>query len=407
MTKKKLLATLLTGAIVATMFMGCSGNKDKEAGASGSGTELTIWTKLPEQEVPVLKDAADKWAKETGNKVKVVRDDGDFQAFLQAANSTKGPDIYFGSAHNQLATYQQAGVLTEVPAKYVKEDEYASKSVWDAVSVDNKKYAIPISVETTALFYNKDLVKEAPKTMNDLVNEALKKGNGAFQFNINDQYTDLGFLLTNGGYIFGKKDGKYDTNDIGLNNEGSVKGLQMLQDFVVKDKFMPADISGDIALTNFKEGKSMFYISGPWDIQGLKDAKLNFGVSKIPSIDGKEFTPMSGVQCAFVSSKSKNIDLSWECLDYLVKETQEGLYEKGKIPVTKAMLDKKEVKDNEYVEGFLESVKNSEPMPNIKAMDAVWEPLKNIQRVLQGENPQEVANEIVSGVKKGIELQNK
>ena len=96
--------------------------------------------------------------------------------------------------------------------------------------------------------------------MNDLVNEALKKGNGAFQFNINDQYTDLGFLLTNGGYIFGKKDGKYDTNDIGLNNEGSVKGLQMLQDFVVKDKFMPADISGDIALTNFKEGKSMFYI---------------------------------------------------------------------------------------------------------------------------------------------------
>ncbi|PWX09760.1 maltose ABC transporter substrate-binding protein [Clostridium perfringens] len=328
MTKKKLLATLLTGAIVATMFMGCSGNKDKEAGASGSGTELTIWTKLPEQEVPVLKDAADKWAKETGNKVKVVRDDGDFQAFLQAANSTKGPDIYFGSAHNQLAAYQQAGVLTEVPAKYVKEDEYASKSVWDAVSVDNKKYAIPISVETTALFYNKDLVKEAPKTMNDLVNEALKKGNGAFQFNINDQYTDLGFLLTNGGYIFGKKDGKYDTNDIGLNNEGSVKGLQMLQDFVVKDKFMPADISGDIALTNFKEGKSMFYISGPWDIQGLKDAKLNFGVSKIPSIDGKEFTPMSGVQCAFVSSKSKNIDLSWECLDYLVKETQEGLYEK-------------------------------------------------------------------------------
>ncbi|WP_415338292.1 sugar ABC transporter substrate-binding protein, partial [Clostridium perfringens] len=194
--KKKLLATLLTGAIVATMFMGCSGNKDKEAGASGSGTELTIWTKLPEQEVPVLKDAADKWAKETGNKVKVVRDDGDFQAFLQAANSTKGPDIYFGSAHNQLAAYQQAGVLTEVPAKYVKEDEYASKSVWDAVSVDKKKYAIPISVETTALFYNKDLVKEAPKTMNDLINEALKKGNGAFQFNINDQYTDLGFLLT-------------------------------------------------------------------------------------------------------------------------------------------------------------------------------------------------------------------
>ena len=404
MINKKLVATIITGVIMTSLFVGCSGGKDKSE--STSGKELTVWTKLPEKEVPVLQEAAKKWEEKTGNKVKVVRDDGDFQAFLKAANSSKGPDIYFGSAHNQLSAYQQAGIVDEVPSKYVKEDEYINKGVWDAVSIDNKKYAIPISIETTALFYNKDLVKEAPKTMSDLTKMALKKGAGSFQFNINDQYTNLGFLLTNGGYIFAEKDGKYDVNNIGLNNAGSVKGLKMLQDFVVKDKFMPADITGDIALTNFKEGKSMFYISGPWDIQPLRDAKVNFGVSEIPSIDGKPFKAMSGVQCAFVSSKSKDKDLAWECLDYLTKETQQGLYEKGKIPVSKSMLDKKEVKENQDVQGFLKAAKNSVPMPNIKEMNAVWEPMKNVQRVLQGENPQKVANEIVDGIKKGIQVQN-
>lgn len=405
MIKKKIFATMMVGIVMSSLFMGCSGGKDKSVSGK-AGKELTIWTKLPELEVPVLEEAAKKWGDETGNKVKVVRDDGDYKAFLQAANSSQGPDIYFGSPHNQLAAYEEAGLVTEVAEKYVKEDEYINKGVWDAVTVNGKKYAMPISIETTALYYNKDLVKEVPKTMDELLKMASAKGEGSFQFNINDPYTNLGFLLTNGGYVFAQKDGKYDINDIGINNAGAVKGLQTLQNLVVKEKFMPLDITLDIAVTNFKEGKSMFYISGPWDIQQLKDSKVNFGIAEIPSIDGKPYKALSGIQCGFVSSKSKSQDEAWECLSYLTKETQQGLYEKGKTPVFKSMMDKQEVKDNENVTAFLNASKNSEPMPNIKAMDAVWEPMKNVQRILQGEDPQKVADEILSGIKKGIELQN-
>lgn len=405
MGKKKIFATIMVGIVMSSLFMGCSGGKDKSVSGK-AGKELTIWTKLPELEVPVLEKAAKKWGEETGNKVKVVRDDGDYKAFLQAANSSQGPDIYFGTAHNQLSAYEEAGLVTEVAEKYVKEDEYINKGVWDAVTVNGKKYAMPISIETTALYYNKDLVKEVPKTMDELLKMASAKGEGSFQFNVNDPYTNLGFLLTNGGYVFAQKDGKYDINDIGINNAGSVKGLQTLQNLVVKEKFMPLDITLDIAVTNFKEGKSMFYISGPWDIQQLKDSKVNFGIAEIPSIDGKPYKALSGIQCGFVSSKSESQDEAWECLSYLTKETQQGLYEKGKTPVFKSMMDKQEVKDNENVTAFLNASKNSEPMPNIKAMDAVWEPMKNVQRVLQGEDPQKVADEILSGIKKGIELQN-
>ncbi|MCY6958501.1 sugar ABC transporter substrate-binding protein [Clostridium brassicae] len=398
MKKKGLLAALMVALVTTSLFTGC--------GKSKGADQLTIWTKLPEKEVPVLQKAADKWAEKAGKKVNVIRDDGDFQAFLQAANSSQGPDIYFGSAHNQLASYQKAGLLTEIPEKYIEKSKYINDRVWDAVSLEGKTYAIPISFETTALYYNKDLVKEAPKTMEDLIKLAAAKGKNSFQFNITDQYTDLGFPLTNGGYIFKKEGDKFNVNDIGLANEGAKQGFKMLQDFVVKYKFMPADIKGDIALTNFKEGKTMFYISGPWDIAGLKEKGVNFGVIEIPSIAGKPFTPMSGVQCGFVSAKSSKQDLALECLNYLVGETQQGLYEKGKIPVTKEMLNKDEVKKNEYVQAFVNSAKNAIPMPNIEELNAVWKPMENIQRILKGEDVNKVAKDIVDGIKKGIQVQN-
>ena len=39
----------------------------------------------------------------------------------------------------------------------------------DAVKIDGKQYAVPLGQETVALFYNKDKVKEAPTTMEDVV----------------------------------------------------------------------------------------------------------------------------------------------------------------------------------------------------------------------------------------------
>lgn len=402
MKRKKILATILIGVMALSTMVGCSSKKEE----ASTQKEITIWTKLPEKEVPVLKESAEKWAEQTGNKVTVIRDDGDFQAFLQAANSSKGPDIYFGSAHNQLAAYSDAGIVTEVPEEFINKEDFISDAVWDATTIEGKTYAIPLGIETTALYYNKDLVKEVPKTMDELIEVASGLGEGSFQFNLLDPYTNLGFILTPGGYIFGGEDGNLDPTDIGLANDGAKKGYKVLQDLVLKNKFMTVDIRDDVALNNFKEGKSAFYISGPWNIQTLKESGLNFGIAQMPTIDGKEYTALSGIQVGFVSSKAKDIDLSWECLDFLIKDTQNGLYEKGKIPVVKEMLEKEEVKNDEFVSAFLKAASVAVPMPNIREMDAVWSPLNNTIRILQGEDIDTVANEIVEGIKEGILLQN-
>ena len=401
----KFFAGLMATVIVAGTLAGC-GSSDKAASKGGDQKTITVWTRLTDPEIEEVNKLAEQWGKDKGCKVKVVKDDGDFQAFLQAANSSKGPDMVFGMPHDNLGTFQTAGLLAEVPKDFANKDDYANKTVWDAVSYDGKAYAVPIAMETYALYYNKSKVKEAPKTMDDLITQAKAYDKTGFQFDINNFYYAGAFVQAYGGYVFGGKEGSLDPNDIGLDNAGAIKGFTFLQDLVQKDKFMPADMTGDIAKASFTSQQSIFYLSGPWDIAPSKEAGVDFGIAPIPQINGKGVPSFLGVQAAFVSAKSKNQDETWDLMKYLVKNSGQVLLDKGnRIPVLKSELENDNIKNNEYLQGFIEQTKYAVPMPNIKQMQAVWGPMGNLSRLYQGENPSTVAKEIVEGIKQGIATQ--
>lgn len=401
--KSKIFSLMFAGFLSISLLSGC-GTKNNNS-SDTSDDEIIVWSYMMDNEVEAVDKIAQKWAEENNKKVKVIKDNSDFQNFLQAANSSKGPDIIFGIAHNNLGTFYKAGLLEEVPSNLVEKDKYVDSNVWDAVSYDGKPYAVPISMETYALFYNKDKVKEIPKTMEELVKEAKTYGPNGFQFSMNEFYYTAAFVQSYGGYIFGQKNGTTDADDIGLANDGAIKAYTFLQDLVQKDKLMPADITSDIANSNFKSGNSIFYISGPWDVNGFKDAGVNFGVTKIPKINNGEAKTFLGVQSAFVSSKSKNKDSSWELLKYLKDNSSETLYETGnRLPVLKAELEKDNIKNNEYSQAFIEQSKSAIPMPNISEIETVWEPLKNMTRIFNGEDPKTVSKDIEQGIKDAINI---
>lgn len=407
MSKKiKLLAGLMSTIIVASTFIGCGTKAETVQNTEKSGQEITIWTKLWGDEIKVLEDTAAKWGEKTGNTVKIVNDEADYQSFLQAANSTKGPDLVYGIAHDHISTFQSAGLLEEVPEGMFNKEDYINNTVWDAGSFNGKNYAVPIAMETVALFYNKDKVKEVPETMEELIEQAKAHSPNGFQFNINDFYVTGGFVQSLGGYIFGGEPGNLDPNDVGLDNEGAIKAYTFLGDLVNKHKFMPVDMTADIAKSNFSAQESIFYISGAWDVQPLKETGVNVGVAELPTLEGNKIKSFLGVQTAFVSAKSKNKELSWDLLKYLTETTPEGLAVAGnRIPVTKAGLELDVVKNNEYTQAFIKQAQNAIPMPNIVEMQSVWAPAKSISRVLKGEDASVVAKEIVDGVKKGIATQ--
>lgn len=400
---RRTIGIILATAMISLFSVGCSGKSENEA--SSNEKELVVWSHLTPDEVKEVNDVAQKWGKENGVKVKVVEDKGDMQAYIQAANSSKGPDIMFGLPHDNLGTFEKAGLIAKVPKGLINEDDYVSKQLVDAVTLNGNQYAIPIAQETTTLFYNKDLVDKSPKTMEEVVEIGKDKG---FIFDVANFYPSYGFIAANGGYVYKNNNGTLDPKDIGLNNEGAIKGYQFLQDLVVKDKLIPVDMTGDIASGEFSSGKVAFYISGPWDVKSFKDSGLNFGVVKMPTLNGNEVKSFMGVQTAFVSEKSKNKELAWDLTKYLAEHTSQILLDTGnRIPVLKSVVQSEEFAKNEYMLQFAEQAKVAQPMPNIPEVQAMWIPAgENIRLLMNGQlTPKECADLTVEQIKEGIAQQ--
>ncbi|MDZ5034217.1 hypothetical protein [Clostridium perfringens] len=110
-----------------------------------------------------------------------------------------------------------------------------------------------------------------------------------------------------------------------------------------------------------------------------------------------------GVQSAFVSSKSESKDDTWKLMKYFIDNSGDKLYELGnRISVLKSELEKSEVANNDYTKGFIAQLKSAVPMPNVSETQAIWDGVKNIQRILLGEDPKTVAEDIQRAVKDAI-----
>ncbi len=79
----------------------------------------------------------------------------------------------FYQPHDRIGDIVLQGLADPVDLGDAK-GEYSPTAI-NAVTYDGKTYGVPMVVETYGVFYNKNLVPEAPKTMDDLMNIAKEK----------------------------------------------------------------------------------------------------------------------------------------------------------------------------------------------------------------------------------------
>ncbi len=397
----KVLAVVAALTILVGVLAGCGKTETPAPTApKAEKVKLTVFSHMTDPEVAELKTIAGQWAKDTGNEVNVVKSTIDFQQEAMAAQSGKF-DIMFGLPHDNLGTFYKANLLAEVPAGTINNADYNPVSI-RATTLGGKQLAIPVAIETYGLFYNTDKVKTAPATLEDLVTAA--KANGGFAYDINNFYYSFAFLSANGGYVFKDNGTALDPQDIGLGNEGAVKGWDFLQKLVTVNKFMDKAIKGDIAEGLFTKKQTAFFISGPWSVAGLKKAGVNFAVAPIPSLAGGTPKPFVGVQAAFVNSKSANQKAAFDLLKYMAQKTDK-LYKVGnRLPVLNSVANSDEVKNDPILSGFIASSKNGIPMPNIPEIQTMWDPgSKALQALLANKlTPQAAGAQVVAQMKDGI-----
>ncbi len=335
--------------------------------------QLTIWIN-GDKSYEGLAEVGKQFTADTGIPVRVQHPDKPEEKFQQAAANGAGPDIIFW-AHDRFGGYAEAGLIKEVkPSKEFKEKLVDFS--WDAVSVNGKIMGYPLAIETPSLIYNKALIKEAPKTWEELVeiNKQMQaQGKQAIMWDIKNAYFTWPMISASGAYAFKTTETGYDANDTGVNNTKGVQGLQFLVDMVNQGVVNP-DMDYSVAEAEFSKGNVAMTINGPWSWGNLDRMGVDYGVAVLPTLDGGKGNPFVGVLSAGINSASPNDDLAVEFLEnYLFKDESLKLMNDDK-PLGAVTLKsfQQKLEADERIKSTMINAQNGEIMPNIPQMTAYW-----------------------------------
>lgn len=392
-------------------------NSDQSTEAEAPKPEkLTIWANESEKELESIRYITGLFTAETGIQVEVVPMNAREQSktFSLDGPAGKGPDLWWAT-HNSMGK----NVLQGLAEPYELDEEtlknYSQETI-NAVTIDGKIYNLPMVVETAVMYYNKQLLPEKPETWKELEDYAATYTNASknqYGFLIdgtNFYYTNM-FMQGNGGYIFGyDKDKGYDIEDIGLNNEGSLKGAQLIQSWFAKE-YLPKSITGDVMDGLFKEGKVGAVVSVPASLMNYLDSLGdNLGVATIPTLENGEHSPsFLGLKGWVLSPYSKNKEWATKLALYMTNQAslEHHFVTAGEVPATQGVLTSELITKDPYFSAVAEQSKYATPTPNNPEISQTWEPMKNAFVFLsQGDDAQEVLDEAVSQIKEQIAINN-
>ncbi|MCA9974823.1 MAG: extracellular solute-binding protein, partial [Anaerolineales bacterium] len=290
---------------------------------------LRIWA--DDTRAPILQDLADDvlatYSLELVVELKsAIRDD-----FQVAAPLGEGPDIIV-IAHDQAGTLVANGLLAPVDLAG-KDADFAPKAL-EACTFDGVLYCMPYATENMAFFYNTDLVETAPTTWDEVLSmgEALMaEGKTTYVMAVTGTTYDAYPLFTSfGGYIFGKDDaGNWNPEDLGVDSEGMIQGVQWLADGVANGD-LPADWDWANNHALFETGEAPFIMAGPWALGRFRESGVPYAIANFPD-DGY---PFAGTQGFFINTQSENVLLAQAFLGEFIAsvDTQLALYEVGQRP---------------------------------------------------------------------------
>ena len=388
------LALVATVGLLAAACGG--GDSDTDAAATTEPTtdgvaaegDLLVWA--DETRASIIEEIGAQFEADTGVSVTVVeKANENLRAdFETQAPSGQGPDVIVG-AHDWIGNFIANGLIAPIDLG-AKASEFQQVAI-DAFSFEGQTYGLPYAIENIALVRNTDLAPDKPASWDDMIangQSLVDSGDAKLPFAVQmnaeagDPYHFYPLQTSFGSFVFGQtEDGSWNPEDVQLDNEGGIEFANFLYDNgEAGSGIFSTSISGDIAITEFNEGRLPYWITGPWNVAGAQDAGINLVVEEVPSPGGDYAAPFVGVQGFMISNIGDNQLLANEfVVNYLgTEEVALQLYEAGgRAPALTSAFEA--VSDDPIVAGFGDVGANGSPIPNIPAMAAVWEEWGNAE----------------------------
>lgn len=366
------------------------------------GAQLIVW-ESDDANGKFLEEAAKRFTEKYGVPVTyeaVELGDAADKIALDGPNGI-GADV-FAAPHDRLGTMMAAGLLLDNDMDGYTSDVFAEKAL-SATTYEGQQIGYPVSVETYLLFYNTDLMPEAPATFEDIKTFAKtfndeRNNKFALMWEVSSAYYAYAFL---GAYVdlFGPNGD--DVTSIGVDTPEAIEAMKVFQDLREVYDVDAADATRDAMLNAFKGGNAAACITGPWDISEFDNSGINYAVAPLPKLpNGVPAKSFSGTRALYVSSFTKYPVAAKMFADFCATELADLHYEITKsVPAisTVAITDEKQAV-------IYEQYENSFPMPKIPAMGSYWSPMGTAYaNIWNGEDIQSELNAAVSALKESIQ----
>lgn len=362
-----MLFTLLIGSV---LLAACS-NKDAKDGKSDV-TEITYWQYTFPTKVEEIDKIIANFEKENPD-IKVIAQDFPYDQYqnkiFAAVEAGDGPDI-MNIYNGWISKYVDMDYIQPIREAFMSKDEISDYYV-DMIQpyeLDGKYYTLPVAVRSLALFWNKDMYKEAgldpespPKTWDELIENA----KAMTEMTDDGRYKREGFGWNAAGQglhefqqvllrQFGVEPYSEDASKVLWNEQQEgYDAFKYWLDMTKVHKIGDPDV-GNTYREAFLAGLAGMIVDGSFAVGDIQDASFDWGVTTLPVLEE------GGLQSNYASYwtnaiakgvEGDKLEASERFLAYLIGEDvqKEWLKNIGELPASKALIaDEEFVNDPTY-----------------------------------------------------------
>ncbi|MBI6545500.1 MAG: extracellular solute-binding protein [Cyanobacteria bacterium NC_groundwater_1444_Ag_S-0.65um_54_12] len=377
-----------------------------------ASSALTVWHSWGGAELATLKQLLKRYRK-IHPDVEVlalqIPHDRLLDKFIRSSAANGGPDLLIGD-NDWSGKLAQSGLLATIfdettaalskgptdatiAAEVVTRDPQAAlfpiadeqlfaPETLAALRVDQKIYAWPESLETVALYYNRQIIAKPPATVPDMLRLTAQTHvpeGSALVFNT-AFYFSAGYFLGGGGTIF---------QPGGNSTVNTPAGQQMLA-WLARLKSSPGVLATNDygkADSLYKQGKAGMIVNGPWALADYQQALgPNMGVAPLPRLaDGRPARPWIGVKTLMVNANADAVHRRL-AVDFCRFVTEPAIQLAlsagcGHIPAVQGI----ELPADSPLRAFQHQARTGIPKGADPLLAVIWEPLdRAIQEVING-----------------------
>jgi arabinogalactan oligomer / maltooligosaccharide transport system substrate-binding protein len=373
-----ILLAVVSAAAVSLAGAGATQAAPAVPGAVKQRAKLTVW--VDNVQKPAIDKITSAWGNRRGVDVNVV-----FHAFgnirddLKTVKAENAPDVIV-AAHDWTGDLAANGLVLQLFPKKATRAQFP-KYALDAFSYGGRLYGAPYALENVGLVVNTRLVK-VPKTFAQFEKSALAfkrksadnlalavpQGSGG------DAYHMYPFFSGLGGYVFGRtKNGSLQPKKLGVANKVFLKNAPMI-DRWNRLGLINSKVDYGTAKNAWLQQKAAYWITGPWEIDGIKASGNPFRIIQLPKIKFRS-VPFLGVQGTMVTKFARTHGVESLAKDLVANEMMKASFqldlEQANLRFPANKVAGRRVNDR-VLKMFGAAGAGGVPMPNIPQMGSVW-----------------------------------